>query len=415
MGLDDRPAPAPGGDHRGAEMLGDRQQLGTGARVDDAGTRVQQRMRRAVQHPRCASDLLRVGGDRRRPPVGVRRADLGLHERRLGVHQVLGDVDVHDPRASRPGRAERAPHHLADPIHRRDGLTRLAHRRDDTDLVEVLEGPATLGVGDAGTSRGGDQQHPVALALLDSHAGDRVGHTRTVGGHRHAEPPGCPGVGAGHVQCGGLVPRSDQGDPIRAQLGVEPEVGAVDDAEDDLDTLGPEHPGHQLATGQLGHVVLPTARGSACIACEPAAAPDPGAGPGMATGQQTYSGDTADAPLRTTRTDWSASRVAPPDPTGLLPRSRPTNLRHRTSGPSSPCSPDPVSPGTPRTCHLGVAGWSPHRGRARAHRPRPAKVRPWRSSSSCPCQRNYRRHGQHLAPSSGRTHPGGHDSAAIPR
>ena len=261
----DHVARAPAGGDRRREQLGHLAQLVGRHRVQDAGAGVDQRRLSLDEHPRGGIDELGGGLHRSGPAVAHRRLERRgrLLDRR--VHDVLGNRQVHHARPAAPRQPQRPAHQLRHAIERRNRAAPLRHRPDHAGLVEVLVGATAVGRHDLVAAPAGDEQDPVALAVLHGDTGKRVGRARAVACDRHAEPPGEPGVGAGHVDGRGLVPRRHQPDAVRPQPGVEPEVGPVDDAEDDLDALGCQHAGDHVPAGHCRHVGIKAPVGRAMV------------------------------------------------------------------------------------------------------------------------------------------------------
>ena len=125
------------------------------------------------------------------------------------------------------------------------------------DLVERLVGAAAVGVNDLRPAATRDREHAVAFRVFDDQPGQQVRDTGAVARHADAEPAREPRVCAGHVRGAGFVPRRDDLDAELVQARVEPEVGAVDDAEDLLDAFGLQHAREHFAATRLRCMVLP--------------------------------------------------------------------------------------------------------------------------------------------------------------
>lgn len=246
-GLRDGPAGRPAGGRRRVQQLGELADAVLGAGVQHPGPDVQQRPFGAVQQRGDLGDLPGVGWHGHDAAVAGWRADLALVVLVAAVEQVLGDVEVDDPGPALVHGPQRVAEQLADPVAGGHVRGPLGHRGGDGGLVEVLVGPAPVGTADPDPPGGGQQQHPVALALLDGDAGQHVGDAGAVAGHAHPEPAGAARVGAGHVRCGRLVPGRVQLDAGVGERRVQPVVGAVDDAEDGVDPFGGQHAGDDRA------------------------------------------------------------------------------------------------------------------------------------------------------------------------
>ena len=247
-------ARGPARGHRRLEQVGDLAQRIPCPRVHHAAPRVDDRQAGDEHH---IGGALHVGGicrEWRGSPV-LRRipdGDVGLH---LAVHQVLGDVEVHHAGPAVPAFSQGGAHELGNPFEARRGAAPLRERADHGLLIEALIGSGAERVHRTGAPRARNAEDAIALRLLHHETAQDVGDARAIARHAHAKPPGESRVGRGRVGGTGLVAGCDEANAEPVEGGVEAEVGAVDDAEDDIDAFSLQHAGEHFAASRGVHGV----------------------------------------------------------------------------------------------------------------------------------------------------------------
>ncbi len=171
-------------------------------------------------------------------PVRLRRTKVDAVRFEHTIHHGFRNIEVHHARATRPTDSCCTSKKLGKTIERRNRATPLGHRTGNPGLVEVLVCASAIGICDWRAPARGDEQYAVALAVLYGDSGQNICNAGPVGSHTNAELACQPCVGPGHVRRAGFVPWRHH-----LEARKETHVGAVDDAEHDLDTLGCQHSG----------------------------------------------------------------------------------------------------------------------------------------------------------------------------
>ena len=218
VGLAERPAPGPGdelgvparhdaathpvGDHRAAERLRAPRGRLLGAAGPHVRAQHEHRVVRLAQRPHGGGQLLLVR-------LGVRR---GLHRRDVrqgaaGEQHVHRDVDEHRSAVRRGGERERLVHTGGDGVDLPDGGGVLGDRREQRDVVHLLQAaaaPAPRRCAPAEEHDGG------AVEVGGGHRRDRVGDTGSRGRHGEPRPARQLRGGLGGEDGGLLVPHVEQ-------------------------------------------------------------------------------------------------------------------------------------------------------------------------------------------------------------
>ena len=240
MGLVDGTDPEQRPGDRDLGLLGERDEVVPGLRVEHAVTGQDDR-------PPGPGDL---GGGRlelARVSVHVRTEAgqpgddfLGARMRGAGLllERVLGDVDVDRARPAGARDVERLGHDARQVVRVADQVVVLGHRQGDAVDVDLLEGVLA---DQRGRDVAGDRDHRDRIEERGPDARDEVGGTRARGAHAHPHPTGDAGIAVGRVGAALLVPDEDVAElGVVAQDVVERQDHAARVAEEDVDTLEQE-------------------------------------------------------------------------------------------------------------------------------------------------------------------------------
>ena len=97
----------------------------------------------------------------------------------------------------------------------------------------------------------------MTFAVFDGNAGQDVRDAGTIGGNADTQLTGQAAVRAGHVGRTGFVARRDQPNAVFCEIGVQSEIGTVDDPEDGIDAFGRQHARNDFSAVDLAHVHPP--------------------------------------------------------------------------------------------------------------------------------------------------------------
>ena len=248
--------PADRGRDRRFEQFRQRRELVLGAGDHRSAAADQERVRRRQK---------RLGGRRDRGLVG-RRAPCGKDaERGVGmdvglVHGTVLDVerqaDVHRTGAAGGHVAERGAHRRRDLGCAVEHPVPLGQRAEQRFLVELGQHVAAARA-DRDVAGHGEQRDR-GLVRLD-HARQEVGGAAARWPLAHADPPGDPRVGVGHVGGRALVAGQDVADAVveAVERIVERQAGVAAQAEDVAHAVQLQHAHERLGPGQLGHDGFP--------------------------------------------------------------------------------------------------------------------------------------------------------------
>ena len=208
------------------------------------------------------SNLDLGGRESTRRPVATWRKDFDALVDDLAVQDILGNAEMDDARSTDLALSKRAPREFGNALGGFRRFTPFAHRADHRRLIEILIGPATIRIDDPGPSPARNQQDAIALAVFDCHTREGIRRAGTIARDADPETPGQSRIGPRHVNGTRLMTWRHEPDSHVPQTGVEPEIAAVDDAEDDIDALGLKHAGDQCAPGNRSHPeALPDSNG----------------------------------------------------------------------------------------------------------------------------------------------------------
>ena len=220
--------------------------------LDQAGRQARPARRRSQHHQRPLGFQ-----DHRGRPIECRRVRDGQVDgvrrhhrdiRRLLAGDVLGQLQMHRPRALLHGDPESVAHQRGDGRGAHDltgGLGQGPHGRDHVDDLE----PRLTAAHDPLLA--GDQHHRHGAQMRVGRTGGEVQCSRTERADANSGATGEASVGRRHERRGLLVPGKDQLDPRVAERFHDVEVLLAGHAEDALDTLVLQR-GHQQV-GSFGH------------------------------------------------------------------------------------------------------------------------------------------------------------------
>jgi hypothetical protein len=242
---------------RGIELLGEGQELGLRAGMEDA---VAGEDDRAL----CGGDLRR--GDLELLVVAVhRRSEAGqprdhllrgrMGRLRLLLERVLRDVDVDRAGPAAAGDVERLGDHARQLVRVADEVVVLRHRQGDAVDVDLLERV----LADQGRGHvAGDRDHRDRVEHRGADAGHQVGRAGPRGADAHADLAGRTGVPVGGVRAALLVAHEDVPQlRVVAEDVVQRQDHAARVAEHDLDALPEQRLAQDVGTDSGARSALP--------------------------------------------------------------------------------------------------------------------------------------------------------------
>jgi hypothetical protein len=243
MAVRQHPLGRDGGEHDGADPLGDRRDAcGMPPRpaADD-----HHRPNRLLQKSRGPGDVVRRGVRRARGSAS-RPARAGGRLQHVDGHLEIGRARP-PPGKARERRGDRILH----VARRARGQRRLGHAVRRPALVAHLVQPAAAERLVGGIERGGDHQHRHRIRPRLAERRHDVGEPRPGDREANAGPPRRPGIAVGHEAGALLVARQHVADRRTRQGPVHLDVMHPRNAEDGVDAIGLEQSDDRLADADL--------------------------------------------------------------------------------------------------------------------------------------------------------------------